>query len=647
MPDGSPRFILSAMPSTPGFGEKLRAVFGLSPTILCLTGLADGRVRDANDAFLSASGYTREEILGRTPVELGLWEDPVQREEGIRQLRAGRTVRNMECRFRVKNGEERITVLSADIVMFDGEACILSALTDITDRTRAEAALRESERRFMVAFHANPLPMSITSLRDHRHLEVNEAAVRHGGYSREELLGHTKPQLGFWVTPEQRERVLRLLHAEGRVRDLEVTFRTRAGQERRLLVNSEVITFEGEPAVLSVSLDITERTQHEVESRARREEAEALAESLRAANRAKDEFLAMLGHELRNPLGTLTNAVAVLERLPGDETMRHVVAIIGRQTGHLARLVDDLLDVARVTSGKIDLQRGPVELHTLVRRCLDALAQAGRTERHTIVLEGGPVHVKGDAARLEQVVNNLVDNALKYTPGAGRVTIVTERAEETAVLRVRDTGQGIRTDLLAHVFDLFVQEPQSLDRSRGGLGLGLALVKRLVELHGGSIAVWSAGPGQGSEFTVRLPALTEPLAEAGPIGAGPRPAAARGRRVLVVEDSADARQSLRMLLEMAGHEVETSEDGPSGLAKLHAFRPDVALIDVGLPGMDGYALAREVRERPETRAVRLVAVTGYGQAEDRRRALAAGFDLHVTKPVDASMLDEMLGRGTS
>jgi PAS domain S-box-containing protein len=621
------------MPSTPGFGEKLRAVFGLSPTILCLTGLNDGRVRDANDAFLSTSGYTREEILGRTPLELGLWVDPAQRDEGIRELKAGRTVRSMECRFRVKSGEERMTVLSADIVMFDGEACILSALTDITDRTRAEAALRESERRFMVAFHANPLPMSITSLRDHRHLEVNEAAVRHSGYSREEMLGHTKPPLGFWVTAEQRERVLRLLHSEGRARDLEVTFRTRGGEERQLLVNSEVITFEDEPAVLSVSLDITERKQHE--------------ESLRAANRAKDEFLAMLGHELRNPLGTLTNAVAVLERLPGDETMRHVVAIIGRQTGHLARLVDDLLDVARVTSGKIELQRRPVELRALAGRCLDALAQAGRTERHTVVLEGLPVHVDGDAARLEQVLNNLVDNALKYTPGSGRVTITTERAGEAAVLRVRDTGQGIRTDLLAHVFDLFVQEPQSLARSRGGLGLGLALVKRLVELHGGSVAVWSAGPGQGSEFTVRLPAAAPPVTAAGRPGAGARPAAARSRRVLVVEDSADARQSLRLLLELAGHEVEACEDGPSGLARLRAFRPDVALIDLGLPGMDGYAMAREARGRPETRAIRLVAVTGYGQAEDRRRALAAGFDLHVTKPVDASMLDAVLGPATS
>jgi PAS domain S-box-containing protein len=621
------------MPSTPGFGEKLRAVFGLSPTILCLTGLNDGRVRDANDAFLSTSGYTREEILGRTPVELGLWVDPALRDQGIRELKAGRTVRSMECRFRVKNGDERVTVLSADVVMFDGEACILSALTDITDRTRAEAALRESERRFMVAFHANPLPMSITSLRDHRHLEVNEAAVRHSGYSREEMLGHTKPQLGFWVTTEPRERLLRLLHSEGRVRDLEVTFRTRGGEDRRLLVNSEVITFEGEPAVLSVSLDITERTLYE--------------ESLRAANQAKDEFLAMLGHELRNPLGTLTNAVAVLERLPGDDTMRHVVAIIGRQTGHLARLVDDLLDVARVTSGKIELQRAPVELQALARRCLDALAQAGRTERHTVVLEGGPVHVDGDAARLEQVLNNLVDNALKYTPSSGRVTITTERTDETALLRVRDTGQGIRTDLLAHVFDLFVQEPQSLARSRGGLGLGLALVKRLVELHGGSVAVWSAGPGQGSEFTVRLPAMAAPVAGTAGSGAGPRSAPARARRVLIVEDSPDALQSLRLLLELAGHEVEACADGLTGLARLSTFRPDVALIDLGLPGMDGYAVAREARERPETHAIRLVAVTGYGQAEDRRRALAAGFDLHVTKPVDASMLDEMLGPATS
>jgi len=254
--------------------------------------------------------------------------------------------------------------------------------------------------------------------------------------------------------------------------------------------------------------------------------------------------------------------------------------------------------------------------------------------------------VHADPARIEQVVNNLLDNALKYTPPGGRVWVTTEVVGDAAVLRVRDSGQGIRTDLLGRVFDLFVQEPQSLDRSRGGLGLGLALVKRLVELHGGAVAAWSAGPGQGSEFTVRLPAVTAPADEAA--GAeGAASAMVVPRRVLVVEDSPDARQSLRLLLEMAGHHVETSEDGPSGLAKLGAFRPDVALIDLGLPGMDGYAVARELRRRPDTRAIRLVAVTGYGQAEDRRRALAAGFDQHVTKPVDATMLDEMLGRPSS
>jgi CheY-like chemotaxis protein len=328
--------------------------------------------------------------------------------------------------------------------------------------------------------------------------------------------------------------------------------------------------------------------------------------------------------------------------------MRHVVAIIGRQTAHLAHLVDDLLDVARAASGKIELALRPVELQAIAGRCVDALAQAGRTARHEVRREGEPVHVNADPARLEQVVNNLLDNALKYTPPGGRVTISTGRVDDVAVLQVRDTGQGIRTDLLGRVFDLFVQEPQSLDRSRGGLGLGLALVRRLVELHGGGVAAWSAGPGQGSEFTVRLPAVTVPEMPVEAAGTAawetPSPRRALPLRVLVVEDSADARQSLRMLLELAGHEVETSEDGPAGLAKIGTFRPDVALIDLGLPGMDGYAVARELRQRPETKAIRLVAVTGYGQADDRRRALAAGFDLHVTKPVDASMLDDLLGR---
>jgi PAS domain S-box-containing protein len=612
---------------------KARAFFELSPVVMCITGLADGRVRDVNDAFLELHGVTRDEVMGRPT--LGLWVDPGQRDAIIAALGRGEPVRDFTAHLRGKGGEDRVCVMAADVVTLGGERCVLTAVTDITDRTRAEEALRESERRFMLLFHANPLPMTITGMADQRHLEVNEAALRQTGFTREEMLGRTKLELGYWVAPEQREEIMRRLRADGRVRDVEITCRTRTGQLRQLLVNSQVITFAGAPAVLTVSLDITERSAVEAQIRTRGDVAEA-------ANRAKDEFLAMLGHELRNPLGTITNAVTVLDRLAADDTTRRLTAMIQRQTSHLSRLVDDLLDMARVTSGKIGLQAQPVDLHELAGRCLETLAQAGRTHDHRVALQGGPVHVVGDAARLEQIVNNLVDNALKYTPAGGAVTVVTERAGGDAVLRVRDTGRGISADVLARVFDLFVQEPQALDRARGGLGLGLTLVKRLVELHGGSVSAWSDGPDRGSEFVVRLPAFAH--AADGPAGAipGGRDAPALSRRVLIVEDGADARESLRLLLEHAGHVVEIAEDGPTGLAKLQAFRPEVALIDIGLPGLDGYALARLAREQPETSGIRLVAVTGYGQADDRQRALAAGFDQHVTKPVDPALLRDLL-----
>ena len=391
------------MPSDPGFGEKLRTVFGLSPTILCLTGVSDGRIRDANDAFLRTSGYTREEILGRTPVELGLWVDPAQRDDGIRELKAGRPVRSIECRFRVKNGDVRVTVLSADIVQFDGEACILSALTDITDRTRAEEALRESERRFAQFFNANPLPMTIVRMGDGAHLDVNEAMLRHTGHLREEVLGRTTLELKLWAVPEERQRLVEVLGREGRVRDFEMKFRTKTGVERYMLVNCEVITHGGEPAVLNVAVDITERTQLETQQKARREEAETLT-------RAKDEFLAMLGHELRNPLGAITIALAVLNRRVGDDELGHLTAIIGRQTSHLTRLVDDLLDVARVTSGKIEMRLALHDVYELARRCVDALVETGRTAAHSVTVEGESVRVLADPARIEQVCSTMRSN---------------------------------------------------------------------------------------------------------------------------------------------------------------------------------------------------------------------------------------------
>ena len=618
-----------------GASERLRAAFEISPTILTVTELETGRILEVNEAFLNITGYHRDEVIGRTIPEVGLWVDPAQRESGLAALRSGGAIRGMEARFRNKRGEEIWAVASAEMVQIEGQRCVVTALMDITDRVRAETALRESERRFAQAFNANPLPMSIVSLRDGRHLAVNEAAVRHSGYTREEMLGRTKPELGFWVAEGERDRLLEILRGGGQARDFEATFRSKTGERRDLLVNSEVVTYAGEPAVLSVSLDITERKQYDAERESRRREAEALT-------RAKDEFLAMLGHELRNPLGTITNALGVLDRLVADGDVRRLLGIIGRQTSHLGRLVDDLLDVARVTSGKIELRRQPLDLRALAEGCLDALTQAGRTRHHTITVEGPPLRMSGDPARLEQVVSNLLDNALKYTPAGGQVTVRIEQVDGDVVLRVRDSGEGIRADLLDRIFDLFVQEPQALDRTRGGLGLGLTLVRRLVELHGGSVAVASEGPGRGSEFSIRLPRLAEADVPAPAREAGLGPAAPRPRRVLIVEDNADARESLSLLLRLSGHEVETSENAMEGLEKLAAFAPDVMLVDVGLPGMDGYDLARRVRQRPAARGVALVALTGYGQIEDRRRAKEAGFDVHLTKPVEPDRLRKVL-----
>jgi PAS domain S-box-containing protein len=618
-----------------GFDAKLKAAFELSPTFLCVTSLADGRVLEVNDAFCRVTRYTREEMIGRTVLELGLWVDPAQREQGLVALRAGNAVRNVEARLRTKDGDVRVIIIAADIVTIDGAPCILNAMMDITDRTRAEAELRASEQRFARLFHGNPLPMAITRLDDDRYLDVNQAASRFSGYAREEMIGRTRVELGLWAVPAQREEVARRLRADGQARDVEVTFRVRSGELRQLVVNAETISYRGEPAVFSVSLDITERKQVEEQGEARRAEAEALTQ-------AKDEFLAMLGHELRNPLGTITNAVAVLERVTPDESARRAVDIVRRQTAHLTRLVDDLLDVARVSSGKVDLRLGRQDLGELARRSVDGLAHAGRTREHEVTVDGAGVPVNADPARIEQVIANLVDNALKYTPAGGRIGVSVERVGDRAVLRVRDTGKGFAPDLLPRAFDVFVQGPQAIDRARGGLGLGLTLVKRLVELHGGTVTAASAGPGLGSEFTVTLPLLVEH--DDGASRAALPPSRGRTpRRVLVVEDSDDARESLRMLLTMAGHEVETAEDGPTGLLMLQSFRPEVALVDVGLPGMDGYELARHARSLAATRGTRLVALTGYGQAEDRRRALDAGFDAHVTKPVDPGIVEDLLG----
>ncbi len=379
-----------------------------------------------------------------------------------------------------------------------------------------------------------------------------------------------------------------------------------------------------------------ERTRAEAEradllgrERAARTEAEA-------ASRAKDEFLAMLGHELRNPLAAIASASQVLERdVGGDANQHRLVAIVSRQAQHLSRMVDDLLDVSRVSSGKITLSRESVDLRDVAERAVAAFREAGRIARHALSVSTRSAVVHGDPTRLEQIVWNLLDNALKYTPPGGQVHLTVTGDENVATLRVRDTGVGIAPELLPHIFDLFVQARRSIDRAEGGLGLGLTLVRRLVELHGGAVTASSEGAGKGSEFVVRLPALSGSPARA-PRAAGTSPPPPR--HILVVEDNADAREALALLLESWGHRVEQAPDGLTGLEIARSDPPDVALIDVGLPGIDGYTLARELRRVPECVAVRLIALTGYSRSRDRERGQEAGFDAYLVKPVDPAQL---------
>jgi len=385
---------------------------------------------------------------------------------------------------------------------------------------------------------------------------------------------------------------------------------------------------DGVESLCLVVTDLSELTR----TRAARAEAEA-------ASQAKDQFLAMLGHELRNPLGAITSAVTVLGQTASPEHDRRAREVIAHQAEHLSRLVGDLLDVTRGALGKIELVRAPIDMVAAVRRCVATLESGDKLGRHVVTVEAQPAWVEADAARIEQIVMNLLSNALKFTPpGRGiRITVGIEQGD--AVLRVADQGAGISAELLPSVFDLFVQGDRDLDRRLGGLGVGLSLVRRLVELHGGRVEAASDGPGRGSVFTVRLPALAE--APQTPGKRSEPPAGAPRHRILVVEDNADNREMMRILLESAGHQVHDTGDGVSGVEAAVQLAPDTVLVDIGLPGIDGYEVARRIRAKLRDRC-RLIALSGYGQQKDRERAFDAGFDDHLLKPVDPARLLEVL-----
>jgi CheY-like chemotaxis protein len=371
--------------------------------------------------------------------------------------------------------------------------------------------------------------------------------------------------------------------------------------------------------------------------RARRRQYAARAElaAQQRAVRERDQFLAMLGHELRNPLSAISMAIN-LDR-DGNSKYRDIMR---RQVSHLSRLVDDLLDVSRVTQGRITLRKERLDLAALLQRSLAALGPA--LAQHQLGLQlNRSLHVEGDPVRLEQVINNLLQNAIKYTPAGGRISVALDEEDGCVVLRVRDSGVGISPEMIGRVFDLFTQAEHSLDRAKGGMGIGLTLVRTLVELHGGKVEAASAGLGRGTVFTVRLPQPQREELQISPDQTGK--IASRRHKLLVIEDNDDSRELLCALLTEYGHRVSSAADGLSGVEQALKVQPEVMLVDIGLPGLDGYGVAKRVRERYGS-APYLIALTGYGQPEDRARALASGFDEHLTKPLDIKQLESLLSK---
>jgi PAS domain S-box-containing protein len=467
----------------------------------------------------------------------------------------------------------------------------------------------------------------------------NAAAERLFGYTAEQAVGrHISLVIPKERLAEEGEIVANL-EAGRRIEHFE-TQRVRA-DGRRIDVSLTISPLKDDAGRVigasKIARDVTERKRMEDDLR-------KLAADLSEAGRRKDEFLAMLAHELRNPLAALSNAAQVLRRAGSDETaVGTASAMLGRQVRQMTRLVDDLLDMSRVTQGKIELRKERVDLASILDQAVDSARPLVTSMGHelTVSMPAQPVQVEADPARLAQVVGNLLNNAAKFTDKGGRVSLALEREGDQARIRVRDNGIGIASEQMPRVFDMFMQADTSLERSRDGLGIGLTLVKKLVEMHGGTVEVHSAGQGQGSEFVVRLPALPDTRTAPAPT-APSQPARAAGHRILIVDDNADGAESLAMLLQLGGYVTQTAHDGREAVEAAERMRPHAVLLDIGLPGLNGYEVCRRIRDKSWGAGVLLVAVTGWGQEADRQRSRDAGFDTHVVKPIDHDALMRLL-----
>jgi PAS domain S-box-containing protein len=628
----------------------------------------DGTIQSWNTGAQRLFKYTAEEAVGHH-ISLIIPADRADEEVQIlTRLCAGERVEHFETlRLRSDGQPVHVSLTISPIKDEAGEVIGASKIArDITERKRADERLRESEARKTAMFEA-ALDCIISIDQEGTIIEFNAAAERTFGHRREDVLG--RELAAVIIPPAYRERHRKglahyLATGEGPVLNqrLELSALRADGTEFPVELTVTRIPVDGPPQFTAYLRDITERKVADDKLR-------ELAARLSEADRRKNEFLATLAHELRNPLAPIRNGLQIM-RLSRDsgEAVEQARTMIERQLEQMVRLVDDLLDVSRIGQGKLELRKERVELATVLKDAVETSRPVIEASGHelTVSLPPKPVFVDADLTRLAQVFSNLLNNAAKYTEQGGHIWLTASVKDEggrmkdeseaglpssfipqpssfrEVVVKVRDTGLGIPADMLPKIFEMFTQVDRSLERSQGGLGVGLTLVRRLVEMHGGSVAARSDGLGKGSEFTVRLP-VAETATQQLPKVKGEKTVAPAKRRILVVDDNKDSADSLSMMLSLTGMEVRTAYDGLEAVEAAAAFHPDVVLLDIGMPKLNGYEVARQIREQPWGKDMVLVAVTGWGQQEDRRKSHEAGFNGHMVKPVDHAALMKLLG----